>query len=215
MPVTAPPPQATRSVPPNWRTTCRTCWWNAEFQQFTDRFGPQDPARYFGFASGPELAGYVPWYFNLPDTRFDSSWRNLTDPDKFAGAHGLHTIYPSSPYYLVQHRTPGQSPGECEWNGPSWPFQTSQVLTGLANLLNDHFALQNVAYHGHRVSVVYDRVGSRYRSGLTGLSIWIDGEPSVSGGPLTGARVDISRATEVPAPRAADTSAGSTAPAAR
>jgi hypothetical protein len=26
---------------------------------------------------------------------------------------------------------------ECQWNGPSWPFQTSQVLTALANLLHD------------------------------------------------------------------------------
>jgi hypothetical protein len=27
---------------------------------------------------------------------------------------------------------------ECQWNGPIWPFQTTQVLTGLANLLNDY-----------------------------------------------------------------------------
>jgi hypothetical protein len=27
---------------------------------------------------------------------------------------------------------------ECQWNGPSWPFQTSQALTALANLLNDY-----------------------------------------------------------------------------
>jgi hypothetical protein len=26
----------------------------------------------------------------------------------------------------------------CQWNGPSWPFQTSQALTALANLLNDY-----------------------------------------------------------------------------
>ena len=27
---------------------------------------------------------------------------------------------------------------ECQWNGPIWPFQTTQVLTGMANLL-DHY----------------------------------------------------------------------------
>ncbi|MGW5351390.1 MGH1-like glycoside hydrolase domain-containing protein [Streptomyces sp. NPDC004031] len=264
--------------------------WNPDFQQFTDRFGPQYQDRYFGFVSGPELAGYAPWYVGLPDARFDSSWRNLTDPGRFAGAHGLRTVYPDSPYYLVQHRTPGQSPGECEWNGPSWPFQTSQVLTGLANLLNDHpqhaigsadyvallhqyaaqqrkdgrpyvaenldpdtgawiadfpgrsehynhstfadlvisgllglrpssddtlrvrplvpaswgyFALQNVSYHGHRVSVAYDRDGTHYGSGRAGLSIWVDGELRASGRPLTGASVSISRArTGRPAPLA-------------
>ncbi|MEW2116376.1 RICIN domain-containing protein [Streptomyces sp. NPDC005474] len=26
----------------------------------------------------------------------------------------------------------------CHWNGPSWPYQTSQVLTGMANLLQDY-----------------------------------------------------------------------------
>jgi len=26
----------------------------------------------------------------------------------------------------------------CHWNGPSWPFATSQILTGLANLLQDY-----------------------------------------------------------------------------
>ncbi|SEN16795.1 Trehalase [Actinacidiphila rubida] len=254
--------------------------WNAEFQQFTDRFGPQYPDRYFDFASGPELAGYVPWSVGLPDARFDGSWRNLTDPGKFAGTHGLRTIYPTSPYYLVQHRTPGASPGECEWNGPSWPFQTSQVLTGLANLLDDrpqtaigsadyvallhqyaaqqrkdgrpyvaenlnpdtgqwiadfpdrsehynhstfadlvisgllglrpssgdtlrvrplipgdwdYFALQNVTYHGRRVSVVYDRDGTHYPLGRAGLSVWIDGELRVSGRSPDGTTVDLSR----------------------
>jgi hypothetical protein len=27
---------------------------------------------------------------------------------------------------------------ECQWNGPSWPFATSQTLTALANVLNDY-----------------------------------------------------------------------------
>ncbi|MGW0331181.1 MGH1-like glycoside hydrolase domain-containing protein [Streptomyces sp. NPDC003011] len=32
----------------------------------------------------------------------------------------------------------------CHWNGPSWPFQTSQILTGMANLLQDYPAQNNV-----------------------------------------------------------------------
>ena len=110
--------------------------WHPGFAHFTDRFSDRYPDRYFTFASGPELAGFVPWYFGLPDASFDTCWRQLRDPAGFGGAHGLRTIRPDSPYYLVQHRTPGQIPGECEWNGPSWPFQTSQVLTGLARLLD-------------------------------------------------------------------------------
>ena len=26
----------------------------------------------------------------------------------------------------------------CTWNGPSWPFETSRLLTGLAHLLNEY-----------------------------------------------------------------------------
>lgn len=110
--------------------------WNPGFGHFMDRFSSRYPERYFQFASGPELAGFVPWAFDLPDPRFDVAWAKLRDPRAFGGAHGLRTVPPDSPYYLVQHRTPGQIPGECEWNGPSWPYQTSQVLTGMANLLH-------------------------------------------------------------------------------
>jgi hypothetical protein len=38
---------------------------------------------------------------------------------------------------MKQYRYEGTAP-ECQWNGPIWPFQTTQVLTGLANLLNDY-----------------------------------------------------------------------------
>ena len=27
---------------------------------------------------------------------------------------------------------------ECTWNGPSWPFETSRLVTGLASLLNSN-----------------------------------------------------------------------------
>ena len=29
------------------------------------------------------------------------------------------------------------NPHDCLWNGPSWPYATSQTLTAMANLLND------------------------------------------------------------------------------
>ena len=32
----------------------------------------------------------------------------------------------------------GQQRPECEWNGPTWPFDTTLVLQGMANLLNDY-----------------------------------------------------------------------------
>ena len=45
----------------------------------------------------------------------------------------------------------------------------------------DHFAVENVPYHGHNLSVLWDRDGSRYGQGA-GLRIWIDGEAGAPAG---------------------------------
>jgi hypothetical protein len=60
-------------------------------------------------------------------------------PDQLAGPQGLRTVEPSYARYLAQYRYDfATGRPECQWNGPSWPFQTSQALTGLANLLDDY-----------------------------------------------------------------------------
>ena len=38
----------------------------------------------------------------------------------------------------------------------------------------DHFAVENVPYHGHNLTVVWDRDGSHYGKGA-GLRVWVDG----------------------------------------
>ena len=43
---------------------------------------------------------------------------------------------------------------ECQWNGAVWPFQVSQVLTGLANLLNDYH--QDVIQRADYVRLLQD-----------------------------------------------------------
>ncbi|MCX4445796.1 discoidin domain-containing protein [Streptomyces sp. NBC_01789] len=58
----------------------------------------------------------------------------------------------------------------------------------------DHFALQNVSYHGRELSVVYDRDGGHYRLGVRGLCVWVDGHLVASGRPLSGTTVDMRRA---------------------
>lgn len=37
-----------------------------------------------------------------------------------------------------------------------------------------YFCLDNIIYHGHRISIVWDKDGTKYHSGK-GLSVWIDG----------------------------------------
>lgn len=120
--------------------------WNPELQHFTDRYQRSTPYVTAGeFIRSRELVGFVPWFYELPTTEpsnvtdYAAAWRHLLSPVELAGTYGLRTVEPSYPHYLTQYRY-DQSTGmpECQWNGPSWPFQTSQVLTALANLLDDY-----------------------------------------------------------------------------
>jgi hypothetical protein len=123
--------------------------WNPSMQHFTDRYQRTTPFVNKGdFIRGRELAGYVPWFFELPPTDargqsgqvdYTAAWRHLLSPVELAGPFGMRTVEPSYPRYRTQYRYDRASgKPECQWNGPSWPFQTSQALTALANLLNDY-----------------------------------------------------------------------------
>ena len=78
-----------------------------------------------------EQIGYVPWYFDLPDARFGVAWKQLIDPKGFSAPFGLTTAEQRHPEFAVQYDR-----HECMWNGPIWPFATTQTLTALANYLN-------------------------------------------------------------------------------
>ena len=236
--------------------------WNGSFEHFTDRYGVDNGfVKYWSFVRGRELEGYVPWAYGLPDDtpRYAAAWRHLLSPQELGGAHGMRTVEPSYEHYLRQYRYLGKQP-ECQWNGPAWPFQETQVLTGMANLLNDYhqdvvrprdyvrllrqyahqhlldgrpnlqedydpdtgrpivgldrshhynhsgfadlvitglcglrpraddtlevsplvdgtvpwFLLENVPYHGHAVTILWDRDGGHYGKGA-GLSVYVDG----------------------------------------
>jgi hypothetical protein len=101
-----------------------------------------------------ELIGYIPWYFDIPPPKHDIAWKLLFDPRGFAGQFGPTTAERRN------RRFDFQVAHECLWNGPSWPFATTQTLVALANLLNgpqqdvvddsDYFhLLQTYAYSQH------------------------------------------------------------------
>jgi len=79
-----------------------------------------------------ELNGYVPWYFNLPAPGHEMAWKRLMDPKGFGAPYGPTTAERSHPRFMFAN------PHECLWNGPSWPFATTQTLVALANLLNNY-----------------------------------------------------------------------------
>jgi len=77
-----------------------------------------------------------PWYFGVPPSdvanNYAGAWAQLFDLYGFAAKWGPRTAERRSPCYnySVDH--------ECNWNGPSWPFETSKAITGAANVLNDY-----------------------------------------------------------------------------
>jgi hypothetical protein len=77
-----------------------------------------------------ELIGYVPWCYNLPNPGREIAWNQIMDPKGFYAAYGPTTAERRHPRFMFEY------PHECLWNGPSWPFATSQTLTAMANLLS-------------------------------------------------------------------------------
>jgi hypothetical protein len=229
-----------------------------------------DPARHFWYdivdENNPthqrldtrEETGFVPWQFDLAEPSDSVAWQQILDPQGFAAPYGPTTVERRSRWFMAEARQ-----GCCHWDGPSWPYSTSQELTGLANELDDyppqhditsgdyvsllhtfaatqfrngkpyvaeahdpdqpdwiydgyshsedynhssfddlvisgligvrpslgdrltikplvpatwdHFALENVPYHGHNVTVLYDRDGSHYHAGA-GFAVYVDGK---------------------------------------
>ena len=72
-----------------------------------------------------EQVGYIPWMYGIPDEGKDGCFRYLLDRNCFLAPYGLRTADASHPRYRERF------PHECLWNGPVWPFSTSQTLTAL------------------------------------------------------------------------------------
>ena len=79
-----------------------------------------------------ELVGYVPWYFNLPCEGKEDAFRELLDKEGFLAEYGITTTEQRHPRFMEKHNH------ECLWNGPVWPFATSQVLVAAANLIRNY-----------------------------------------------------------------------------
>ena len=60
------------------------------------------------------------------------AFTHLTDEEGFKAPWGITTAERRHPRFMFRHEH------ECLWNGPVWPFATSQTLTGLANHLRAH-----------------------------------------------------------------------------
>jgi hypothetical protein len=157
--------------------------WSDKFAHFIDRYQVNNAnVHYWDPIRGRELAGYVPWAYEMPRDvpKYAAAWQHALSPSELAGLHGLRTVEPSYQYYMRQYRYLGSKP-ECQWNGPSWPFQTTQFLTGLANLLNDYH--QSVITKTDYLRLLRQYAAQHYTNGK--LNLEEDYNPD-TGGPIVG-----------------------------
>jgi hypothetical protein len=147
----------------NLRQLVESTLWNKSL----DFFGSVDEQ--LAPISVREEIGFIPWYFELPETDRDyaAAWRQFTDPDGFAAPFGITTAERRHP----QFRTHGT--GSCEWDGAVWPFATSQTLTGLANLIDDYPAQKFVSGRDwYDAFLTYTR--SQHYDGLPYIGEYLD-----------------------------------------
>lgn len=104
-----------------------------------------------------EEIGFVPWYFNLPSPGFETAWQQLIDPSGFSATYGPTT---------AERRASGFMHAEnhdCLWNGPSWPYATTQTLVAMANLLDNYH--QDVVSRKDYFNLIQDYAASQWKGG--------------------------------------------------
>jgi hypothetical protein len=85
-----------------------------------------DPGTAMKFSGVREQIGYIPWMFGIPPAEHGVAWKQLFDPQGFDGKYGTTTAERRSPRFRFE------SPDQCTWNGPVWPFGMTQTLAALA-----------------------------------------------------------------------------------
>ena len=79
-----------------------------------------------------EEFGYVPMlYEGIADKAKMKAWEQLFDEQGFKAPFGPTTVEQRDPGFTIAY-----DGHECQWNGPSWPFATSQTLKGMAACLH-------------------------------------------------------------------------------
>ncbi|KAF4947819.1 hypothetical protein FSARC_13881 [Fusarium sarcochroum] len=106
-----------------------------------------------------EIMGYLPWMFNLPNDNSDlEAFSQLTDSQGFSAEYGPTTAERRSRWFMHEANNC------CRWNGPSWPFATSQTLTAVENVLHDYPA-QNYITSSDYFDMLQQYTKTQYKNG--------------------------------------------------
>ncbi|KAL7894117.1 carbohydrate-binding module family 13 protein [Trichoderma sp. SZMC 28014] len=112
------------------QTAMQTYLWDSSLQFFMHM--PRDNNSALALFTTREIMGYFPWQFDMPGSANIAAFSQLKDSQGFAATYGPTTAERRSPYYMDMNSS-------ClQWDGPSWPYATAQVLTAVENVLNDY-----------------------------------------------------------------------------
>ena len=112
------------------QTAMQATLWSSGLQHFMHRARDDNPTG--ALLTTREIMGFVPWMFNMPQASDVVAFAELLDPEGFAATYGPTTAERRSQWFMYQ------ASSCCRWDGPSWPYATSQVLNALENVLNDY-----------------------------------------------------------------------------
>lgn len=143
------------------KTLLQSKLWNSNHSFFEVRKEQGDT-----LANVKEEIGFIPWYFDMPDSNYSIAWKSLTDTKTFCAPFGITTADRSHPLF----RTHGCC--KCEWDGAVWPFATSQTLTAMANLLNNY--KQHYVADSNYFSLLNTYVESQYYRGRPYVGEYLD-----------------------------------------
>lgn len=111
-----------------------------------------------------EYMGFIPWMFGVPaNGTYSAAWAALTDSQGFQSSYGPTSV--EQRYNGTYGHFMFQADQCCRWDGPSWPFATSQILTAAENLLNDYPA-QKYFTSGDYYNLVSTYASTQYRNGV-------------------------------------------------
>jgi len=149
-----------------------------------------DPGTQLQFAGVRELIGYIPWEYARPAAEHAVAWKQLFNAQGFAGKYGPTTAERRSPRFRFA------SSDQCTWNGPSWPYATTQTLAALGNLLNR--PAQKFAGRQEYYQLFANYVASQHLTLPSGRKIdWIDEDLDADTGEWIAKRMLIEKNKQV------------------
>lgn len=114
-----------------------------------------------------EAIGYIPWDMGIPDISCDKAWRFLMDEEYFRTPFGPTTAEKIHSDYMKF------SDHECLWNGPVWPFATTQILNSMIRVLQNEGS-KNMDEHDF-IALIKAYASSHYRIKEAGKKVnWLD-----------------------------------------